>query len=234
MQSTQIHKDALETLGWNLEADEVYFSAAYTNLAIAESTLGRIAEGKLKFDEIQRDFYLEMHDRGDCVDGALDDIRPAEDYTEEAYRLCAQALASVHVFCVTALESHINCLAKQHLTGSALENFDKLSLEGKWMFLPRILGVPGFDVGHQPFQDFAEIIKYRNTLVHHKNRNGQSENIPVFEGRLGLTAMDARKSIEATAGMIKLLAEQLRHRKPVWIARRENTYFQIVIEPRRT
>lgn len=232
MQSTQIHDDALETLGWHLGADEVYFSAAYTNLSIAESTLERIAEGKLKFEAVQRNHFLAINDLGDCVDGAFDEIVPAEEFTEEAYRICAQALASVHVFCVTALEAHINCLAKQYFTGPALDSFDKLSLEGKWIFLPRILGAPGFDVGQQPFQDFTGLLKYRNTLVHHKNRKGVSASGPVLKGRLGLTIAEARRSIEAVAGMVKLLATQTNRPQPHWITLRKNEYFQVVVEPR--
>src|SRR5262245_40026376 len=47
-----------------------------------------------------------------------------------------EALATTHVLCAAALESHVNLRAHALLAGKQLDHFERISLEGKWLFLP--------------------------------------------------------------------------------------------------
>jgi hypothetical protein len=76
-----------------------------------------------------------------------------------AYGPYMQHIALTHILCATAAEAHINVVAKGRLKGKFKDNFEKISLEGKWLFLPKILGKAGFDQGAEPFQSFSKLNK---------------------------------------------------------------------------
>jgi hypothetical protein len=146
-----------------------------------------------------------------------------------AYGPHLQALAVTHVMSVAALESHINARGKEFLNGKTLEHFERIALEAKWLFLPRMLGAKGFAPGAQPYQGFAQLISIRNELVHYKEREEDwqisGSAVPSFLGKLGLTMKAAGQSLESVRGMIGDLAEQLEQEIPYWLRVKKTSYF---------
>lgn len=75
---------------------------------------------------------------------------------------------------VFASEALINRVFKNfYLFNGSLESIEKLSITDKWYFAPLLCGKlkpfeKTFDCSRQPFQDFQELIKIRNSLVHPK------------------------------------------------------------------
>src|SRR5471032_476481 len=61
-----------------------------------------------------------------------------------------QQLALVHILSAISLEAHINIRAETLLNGRFLSTFEGLNVAAKWLFLPKILGLLGFDPGAEP------------------------------------------------------------------------------------
>jgi hypothetical protein len=112
------------------------------------------------------------------------------------------------------------------------QQFERFSLEAKWVFFPKILGYSGFDQGRQPFQGFTQLLKWRNELVHYK---GMKEDrvygaAPGFLAKLGLTITDAENSINSSANMIRDFSVQRGEEEPFGLrkALNEMSYFELV------
>ena len=46
-----------------------------------------------------------------------------------------QLIAAVHLLCAASLEAHINIRSQDLLEGEAIEQFERLPFESKWLFL---------------------------------------------------------------------------------------------------
>src|SRR5439155_11137514 len=105
-----------------------------------------------------------------------------------------------HLLCASCLEAHINQHAKDVLAGKEYDDFDKISLTGKWRFLPKLLGKAGFESGTEPFQSFDRLVGWRNDLIHYKRRREEwnSKPIPGFLEKLGLTIKRGDAAVMAT------------------------------------
>lgn len=106
---------------------------------------------------------------------------------------------------------------------------ERFSLEAKWLTVPRLLGLPGFDMGKEPHQGFAKLVRFRNGLIHYKPRAEvwEASGIPEFLGDLGLTTDAAECSLKAATAMIVHLAKQFGEKKPFWLSREDISYFEI-------
>jgi hypothetical protein len=135
-----------------------------------------------------------------------------------------QHIAITHILCTTAAEAHINMVAEEQLTGKHREHFNKIPLEGKWLFLPKILGKAGFDPGAEPFQSFSTMIKHRNMLVHYKGQREEwrwiSEGEPSFLEKLGLSLREAERSLTAVKEIILALSDMIGRERPYWLRKR--------------
>src|SRR5688500_15036550 len=75
---------------------------------------------------------------------------------------------SSDTFSAFSLEAHLNLRADPHLKGSDWIAFERMNILAKWLFLPRILGLPGLDSGKEPYQSFFLLVRARNGLAHYK------------------------------------------------------------------
>ena len=155
-------------------------------------------------------------------------LESAEYDLASAYGPILQQVAICHISCAACLEAHINTRAYHALSGKAFEHFEKLSLEGKWLFLPAILGKSMFDPGSEPFQGFAKLIRFRNSIAHYKHRWEEWKPLvmPEFLKSLGLTIEAAEGSLKATAGMLRALATD-NGDEPSWLAAETENFFDV-------
>jgi hypothetical protein len=145
-------------------------------------------------------------------------------------------IAIVHLLCANCLEATINAIGKDLLNGSMFEEFDKLSLTGKWLFLPKIQELEGFDPGEEPFQSFNRMVRFRNSLTHYrpKKESGPAFAVPTFLGSLGLTVQDAERSVKVTREMVGDIHKQLNRKMDYgWDAERW-TYFGLKFDSDKT
>ena len=218
--------------------DAMYYHDARENYSRAVSCTEAIerAERRVrylqrKWRDAERRYPDDFGKRYDLQETIAIQLEAADDEVGVAYAPYLQALAATHVMCAAALESHINLQAKTHLTGKFLDHFERMTLEGKWLFLPRILNKAGFDPGAQPSQGFSRLVTIRNELIHYKGRDEQWDSagigVPEFLVKLGLTEAAASDSLKVVKGMVRTLANNMGQPVPSWLGSSVRNYFDV-------
>ena len=138
------------------------------------------------------------------IEGLAIQIENAEYRLGETHGPFLQSLATAHILCTASLEAHINVRAQDRLEGRLRDAFERLALDAKWLFLPRVLGLDGFDPGAEPFQSFDHLVRTRNKLVHYRvhREPWRSPGIPEFLAQIGLSflsKLSSRQSWSAEA-----------------------------------
>lgn len=223
-----------------LAVDAMYFHAAKEALkraVVATKTIDK-AELRVARHQARIDRVNQQYEEDELDDSALySKIEPLAIQMESieydvgaAYGPFLQHLATVHVFAAAALEAHVNIRAQELLAGRVFDLFDRLSLDAKWLFLPRLRGLAGFDPGAQPFQGFDRLIRIRNKLVHYRVQREPwrgSAVPPQFLADLGLSLEAGEGSLTTLREMAKELARQLGDREPWWLDAENTSYFEI-------
>jgi hypothetical protein len=198
-----------------LHVDIMFFHAARRHLALAKKgwpPVEKALKGLKKLDD-QWDYLHGDDDRPLNLDKLERIAIDTEHQFETVGFACAPVLehiAIVHLLCTNCLEATINAIAKDLLNGSMFDEFDKLSLTGKWLFLPRTHGIAGFDPGKEPFQSFNRMVKFRNSLTHYRPKKERfAFAVPTFLVGLGLSVTDAESSVKVTRKMVGDIHEQL-------------------------
>lgn len=222
-----------------MQIDAMYFHAARQAHARAKEQISEIKKAKDNWESLEQeyDIILSKYDEDDL--SAYDELEPIAMQMEGAHYFIGEAqgpllkeIAVVHILCTATLEAHINSVAKEMLTGKHEELFERISLEAKWLFLPKVLGLAGFGPGREPFQSFSRLLKYRNDLIHYKGLREKwvYGSVPQFINQLGLTLEDSEKAIAAVVGLVSELTRQRAIELPFWLRKdlNEMSYFEIV------
>lgn len=222
-----------------LAVDAMYFHAAKEALVRAAGVTKGIDKAEMRVVRCQAkiDRLNEWYEADEVGAGYYDRLEPLARQMEDleygvgaAYGPFLQNLATVHVFAAAALEAHINIRGQELLSGRSLVLFERLSLDAKWLFLPRLHGHIGFDPGAQPYQGFDNLIRIRNKLVHYKVQREPwcgSAVPPQFLGAIGLSLEAAEESVATVREMAKKLARQLSERSPWWLEADNPSFFEI-------
>ncbi len=115
--------------------------------------------------------------------------------------------ATAQILLVSCAEAFINEIAEITLRGERqFKEFDKLSVVGKWLFLPQVIRLKRkFTLDQGPLQGFAKLVSQRNKLIHYKTRAYTPKNfeIPTFINDMGLIPIETRKGIIAVKELIQ-------------------------------
>lgn len=213
-----------------LAVDAMYFHAASQAFTRARQSTKAIeqAEERVARYQAKIDSLNEQHIEGQ-INAAnhyekLEPLAIQMDGVEyrvgAAYGPFLQHLATVHVFSAAALEAHVNIRGQELLVGRMWDLFERLAVDAKWLFLPRLRGLPGFEPGAQPFQGLDRLIKVRNRLLHyrvHREPWRGSAVPPKFLEELGLSLAAAEPSLITVRDMVRELAQQLGEKEPWWL-----------------
>lgn len=222
-----------------LAVDAMYFNAAKEALSRAARVTKEInkAERRLSRCQAKIDRLIELREDDEVVPSCYDKLERLALQMEDleygvgaAYGPFLQNLAAVHVFAAAALEAHVNIRGQELLSGRLLALFERLPLDAKWLFLPRLHSLIGFDPGAQPYQGFDRLIRTRNKLMHYKVQREPwcgSDVPPQFLEAIGLSLEAAEESVATVRKMAKELAHQLGERAPWWLDADNPSYFQI-------
>lgn len=226
-----------------LMIDAMYYHAARQSYDQALKLTNLIDEAEQKLWELEEKWEnAEGEYEGETNASLLYEIQErlaiemenAEYNIGVAYGPYLQAIAVTHILCAAALESHINIRSKELLKGKTLEYFERIPLEAKWLFLPRMLNIEGFNPGEKPYQDFSKLTSIRNKLIHYKRREEpwktNNSIVPNFLENLGLTEENAAQSLDSVREMVNTLAEQLMEDTPYWLRVNDISYFEFVIK----
>jgi hypothetical protein len=223
-----------------LAVDAMYFHAARqafkqageATKAIEKAEL-RVARHQAKIDRVNQqhaDDEIDDSTHYNKLEPLAIQMESVEYGVGVAYGPFLQHLATVHVFSAAALEAHINIRGQELLAGRMWDLFERLSLDAKWLFLPRLRGLPGLEPGAQPFQGFDRLIKVRNKLVHYRVQREPwrgSAVPPQFLEELGLSVEAAEQSLATVRNMAKELARLLGDREPWWLDAEDASFFEI-------
>jgi hypothetical protein len=220
----------------SLRMDALYYHASCCAYKAAQRNTPAISKAQTRIQRLidKEQKILDAHG-GDlhAAVGELESIHiqmeDAEYQMGQAHGPLLQQVAAVHILSAASLEAHINAQANELLSGKLLEEFDRLSLQCKWLMLPLILGKTGFDAGTQPFQRFSKLVNRRNVLVHYKvkQEDWKSLEVPTFIEKLSLNLEAAQESLDAARAMIVTLAELLGQEKPNWFDFKTMSFFEV-------
>lgn len=143
-----------------LHVEIMFFHAARRHLELAKKGWSPIEKALNDLKALDEQWERLQVDDIPLGDSRLERIAVATERQFEtvgfAYAPVLEHIAIVHLLCANCLEATINAIGKDLLDGSMFGEFDKLSLTGKWLFLPKIRELKGFDPGREPFQSFTQ------------------------------------------------------------------------------
>jgi hypothetical protein len=124
---------------------------------------------------------------------------------EDKYAPVVTHFGVASILLVSSAESHINDISSAVLTGAEAEQFDKLTPVGKWLFLPKLMGLSFKpELGKAPMQDFDKLVKRRNRLIHAKPmRQTGLQDIPRFVEDLKMKPDEMARSLESVRQLIR-------------------------------
>jgi hypothetical protein len=213
------------------EVAHMYFEAAANSLAQASSFRDLIRDRPGSLGWLR---YGEAYDWGDEIDPdeeMFEAIDEAQSQVVEAFGRYVQGVAIAFVLSAMCLEAHVNAVASTHLSGRELEAFDKLSIEGKWLLLPRMAKNSSFDPGAQPFQGFSQLIRRRNALVHAKGSGllRALDSVESANAFLDSGLKDAQRALDTTKTMIGSLGRLLSEDEPSWLEAEGAKFYDLIV-----
>lgn len=124
---------------------------------------------------------------------------------EILYEPVVRHFSSAKILLACCAEAYINEVASVKLKGKTLDEFDKLSIAGKWIFIQDILKLKKrITLDKNPLQGFLNLIKQRNKLVHFKGLKKEFHplQIPDFLSDLSLSPKDCTSNMNAVKDLI--------------------------------
>jgi hypothetical protein len=197
---------SLELAGIFFVAAVEYASAGNTAFEQLNSKLHQFRNvfaefGTLDSAEIARNAIEKIKE--DHLIDSLWDLRRIEILYEPVVRHYSLAIISV----ITSAETFINEVAEVVIEGNtAREYFDKLPIQAKWLFLPKLMGMKcNFSLDKKPLQDFSKAVKIRNALIHFKGRRNilGEKKTPAFLVELGLLPKNIKNAIDSVRNLIR-------------------------------
>lgn len=206
----------------NLDLAGIFFVNAKLQITQGEKTYMKLQNEIKKY----RRYYekrLSTHsiNSTDFITYQLHKLRNIEVFYEPVVR----HFSTAKILLVCCLEAYVNDIANVILNGKALEEFQKLSITGKWIFIQDLAQIKNKLLpGHHPLQDFIELNKERNKLVHFKGlkKDLQLLEIPNYLDELKLSPKDCNRNIEAVKNLIQMFSlEWIGSYGPGWIQEEE-------------
>jgi hypothetical protein len=188
---------------FKLDIAGIFFHEARRRFEAGCLSLVRLNEELPLHDErISRATTIVPDDEGE---DAWTDVIQGVGGLEPVFGEVIRDFAVGQILVVTAAEAYANAIARHSLGRSEVEQFDKLSPVGKWLFLPDILGIAWKpDLSSKPMQDFAELVARRNNLIHPKEiRLKGILDIRGFLKRVGADPDKASRDLGCVQDMIR-------------------------------
>lgn len=230
----QVGADKFLTLKTRLSLEALYYYSASFHFKKAKNSLPELQKALKRYSKLEEEEkLLKIKKADDKLESiAIQIIDYINPLIESLYKPLLEGVALTHILCLASLEAHINILAKNNLSGKILKNFDYLSVESKWLYLPLLSGMSTFNPGMQPFQDFSDLIKIRNALMHYKPKieDFNGEPVPKYLDVLGLSIPKAEISLKVVPAMVSNLANLLKRPIPDWINNAPDSYFYTLFE----
>ena len=195
----------------------------------------QIKQGQKEFLKLQKEiekykaFYKKRAakypiESEDFITYQLHKLRDIEVFYEPVVR----HFSTAKMLLVCCAETYVNEIAAVTLNGKTLDEFDKLSIIGKWIFIQELTKVKKkLTLDKNPMQGFVELTKERNKLVHFKGmkKDLQLLEIPNYLDELKLTPKDCLKNVQSITDLIRNFSLQWKGSYgPGWLNFEEEDY----------
>ncbi len=177
-----------------IEDDNADYSGGILNLKVNLelagiffiNALSQINEGIKKFAELEdelkrygKNYHSKLKEyqlnSDEFITSMLPQLRNLEIYYEPVVR----NFSTAKILLVCCAETYINEVSATILSGKKLEEFDKLTIVGKWIFIQDLIGFKNkMTIDKNPLQGLSLLVKERNKLVHFK---GLKKSIQLLE-----------------------------------------------------
>jgi hypothetical protein len=195
----------VNNLPLNLDLSGIYFVSAYINYLNGVSEYKKLINEFVKYNKAyERRAKKYSLKSDDFISYMTHKIRNIEIFYEPVVR----HFSTAKILLVCCAETFVNEVAGVCMNGRKLDEFDKLSIIGKWLFIQDILKLEKkFNLDSQPMQGFGLLIKERNKLVHFKGMKESLKTleIPNFINDLKLTPKGCKSNFNAVRDMITTL-----------------------------
>lgn len=138
-----------DKINWHIElrADAMFYDAACGELQRAkDATCGvepeqkAVAQVAEEMELIQsREDWINDRELSNRFERLAISMESLECSLSAAFGPQLQSLAMVHLHSAASLEAHINSRGETRLPGRERNAFERCTLDGKWMFLPRLV-----------------------------------------------------------------------------------------------
>lgn len=187
----------------NLDLAGILFVAACSNVQQGEKHYLKL-QSKIK--NLKSDIDKNRLDTGEFTyDFKTSMFRKLREL-ELLYEPVVRHFSAAKILAVNSAEAYINEVADCELKGKQFDEFDKLSIVGKWLFIPSLIKIKKkFSHDKNPLQGFAALVKERNKLVHFKGSRVTLNNpeLPNFLENFNLTPSSCKANIKNVKEMIK-------------------------------
>ena len=198
-------KTLLEKIPINLDLAGIFYVSAFINIIQGEKEYHKLLKGVEKYKKVYKTREKKYPTNSDdFITLMLSEIRNIEILYEPVIRCFSIA----KILLVCCAESFVNEVASVVLKGRKLDEFDKLSIIGKWLFIQDLLHLEDkFDLDRNPLQGFNLLVKERNKLVHFKGIEGtlKALEIPNYIDDLKITPQHCRANFESVKDLIRTL-----------------------------
>jgi len=154
--------DLFSRISINLDIAGIYFVEGYRNLCAGRAAYQSLLESKDRHNSFVNGALPDSHtvaEVAESLPGILSSLREIEPVFEPVVRHLSLAIILISA----SAEAYVNEIASIKLTGSERDEFDKLTTVGKWLFLPRVLGIDvDFSTGAEPIQGLASLVRTVN------------------------------------------------------------------------
>lgn len=200
-----------------------------------QSANNHIIEGNKKFTKLKVEIakYEKIYavqakkctlDSEDFFVNQIKNLRSIEVFYEPVIK----HFSTAKILLVCCVETYINEVMSISLKGRSFDEFDKLSITGKWIFSQELLRhEKKIPLNRNPFQDFAKLIAERNKLVHFKgvSKSLKRLEIPNYIQDLKLTPEDCLRNVKAVKDLIREFSLNWTGSSgPDWLDKDEHNY----------
>ena len=145
-------------------------SRTFARMGLVDTFFEIAADSFLEFRKDKKEFDLIISEGGVLHEGIFI-YKRIDDYSLYQDKL-RKGTIKIIIFLTTFLESYINDLGGIVLGDNYVkDHLDKLSIISKWIVIPRLISGKEIDKSKSYFEDFKELVRWRNILIHHKTKD---------------------------------------------------------------
>ena len=209
----------------NLDLAGILFVNAYLQIKEGQKVFGKLEKEITKYEAYYKKRSSKYSIRSDdFATLQLHKLRNIEVFYEPVVR----HFSTAKILLVCCAETFVNEVATVILKGRGKEEFDKLSIIGKWILIQDLMNLKKkMTIDANPLQGFAQLVSERNKLVHFKGskKSLESFQIPDYLNDLSLIPKSCLVNFKSVKELIRNFSENWQGSDgPLWLNAGDTDY----------